>query len=768
MANIQIYNLDTILQEANPTPNNLNTNGTWSVNNDASTTCNCGTITVGISNQPVAGNYLFIDDNCFDAIVASGTPCDITLTYTVEDVCTTISIHTLTLNPATCPNNITMTSNNPTDIAMLRLERLVYNGNTPTNYVYKVVDNTNGDATCESTGLFFVGETDGTFTVEQLALSGGCGYNPTLNPNQILIVLDDTNTYEDFDVPVGNYAAFICYCGDCSASACELYDCCGQTQSIDIVLRTLCDGGTGCTSILRNYDGANFANGSTTNFVVKLPFKVQAEVEKCVKFRINADSALADTVQLKVLDDNDIYQEIDINLSDVSQLGFTSTAITDLVFRASTMQLFPYQPYITIPNPKIEDGKYIFELTITPSTSTGITNWSLTLSCCDCLAECPPKEYFCIESIKALTLSPSTLCKQFEVKYKLGNYLLQSDLGNYVEGSSCDNGETCAMGRTTVQNIAAMFNFPNSTINGLKNSFKSLDSVPTRNTSCTIPPSGIYDYGNTITYAPDKITIIFGNTADCAAISLDIQGYALDYDNKFLVLPTLIDICDDSGVQLAPTFRIPLVQNSGTNVYKASFTFDCNINQMEVTFLDITNNVPANIYNIPANTCFHSIENPNMSSNIIYQNSTDVLFYPTNSITYSNVFTSSGESLFIEEIITKDIVITHGNNNYYFICPAFSNTIAIKLLGNETAMVGGILQYTNWIAYSPDVITNNGTYDCLTIFQHGTAVNHNIGDEYTVDYTPLPDLSAVLNKAIITVDTKVLDGITNECYSPTI
>ena len=758
MANIQMYNLDTILQAANPIPNNLNMNGIWSVNDDASTTCNCGTITVGVSNQPVTGNYLFIDDTCFDAIVASGTPCDITLTYTVEDVCTTISIHTLTLNPATCPNNITMTSNNPVDIAMLRLERLVYNGTTPTNYVYKVVDNTNGDATCESTGLFFVVETDGTYTAAELASLSGCGYNPTLNPNQVLIVLDDINTYEDFDVPVGNYAAFICYCGDCGAGACELYDCCGQTQSIDIALRTLCDGGTQCTSILRSYNGANYIGGSTNNFVIKIPFKVIAD--KCIYVDFNGDTTLADTVKLRVLDINDTYQEMDINLTDNANLGFTSTGLTQFVVRASTTTPLPYQPYITI-TPKNVSGYYIFEFEVSSATTTGITNWSVDISCCNCLTECPPKEYFCIDSIEKITPANSNNCYAFKATYHLGNYTTNpqnTNLVHYINGKNCSTTNYCAMGKYIIGNFTSLFGLPVSVAYGEQSRFSNIYNIPSSNNLCATTTR---EYPNEITYAIDKITIVFALTTDYNDFENEIISYSGNYDNKFLILSAILDTCDDTSIVLMPEIKIPLVQNIGSVVYKAKFVFTAP-NEVELTFINIADNTLGNIFNMPLSTCYHNIEAPTMSSDILYnQIYTNPL--PINPTTYNNTYyTNKLKALTIDEKKRVDTLINHNNNNYFEVCPAFNNILIIRLLDYQTETVNNVEYYTNWIAYSSDVITNYNGVNYLTIFQIGKDVSAQINDLYTID------AYSGITEAIITVDTKILDGITNECYSPTV
>ena len=682
-----IYNL-------NP-PVGATTGGTWAI---VSEDCN-NTITLS---------------GAFNSVLTIGEPvidptCTVVLSYTVGTVpCQVVSTHQFNITPKTC----VIITGGLTDYEdwQLNLAPLTINGVLQTNFAYAIVPE-NDDCTTYANAIAW-------------GYKGTC-VSAIPNDTTPKTNFNDPLPITTFQVPAGNYKLVV-VCSEHTLGACEKIDCCGVNVVVNDL--DLCSETAPC-SIHLGYT-------SSEDFTIYIPTLVTKG--KCVRFDFEGGGSFADRIYLDVNTGtigSPIWTPVDIDLFSANTYVSTSQH-NSIVVRCDTA--YPLiNPILNVPIlpigsteiTAIPTNKYQLRWSVIRDDSGG-TEWSVDMSCCDCLDTCPPVIYNCITNvIEDLTPSCVNNCNNITV---YGNYGYSVDeIFGYIAGN-CIGTNTCL---GTVANSGLY----SSTIDGASPSntysfTRTLDSsysvvtgvslnscVDKQITTLTLPvsnpiiittdPAGTYviNFGNNATHYT-----AFKNMIDTAMLG--------NLTNKILsiggmhIYGSLLD-CGDTAVLVG----------SPPNMYFAQ-----NGNRVSVNYpgLNVVEFSGANLE--PIGVCTNL--NDTLLNNIPIEPEVFVCGQQLPVYTASAYIFTLVSGLYyaaIEKLeVANGILINLGNSGVKNLCPAFSQLNYFYIVDKLNAENGWILVEPGFITYTCGVTS----ISARRILQYGSGLTPGVAYP---SYTPI-------------------------------
>ena len=378
-----------------PPPNETG-GGTWAI----STPNTCSGLTI------TGGNILNIPE-------PFTTSCTVVLTYTVTSgACQDISTHQLDITPKTCII-ITGGLTNYEDW-QLNLAPLIINGVSQTNFAYAIVPE-NDDCTTYNNAVAW-------------GYKGSCGY-PIPSDTTPKASFDLSSTPQTFQVPAGDYKLVV-VCSDHTLGTCEKIDCCGVNVTVTDL--DLCTEADDCA-------GETLSYTTNDNFTIYIPMTVTEN--KCVRMDFFGGGSVLDQIDLEVNTgtySNPLWSPVDINLQNGNN-NFSTAGTTSIVVRCALTSALPNIPILPAGSQIVLTNKYQLRWKISRSGS-GTTDWSVNMSCCNCLQICPPVIPTCITNV---AVDPVPLCPTCLTLYVEGKYgYTKNELLTYVNGS-CNPADTC-------------------------------------------------------------------------------------------------------------------------------------------------------------------------------------------------------------------------------------------------------------------------------------------------------------------------------------
>jgi hypothetical protein len=639
-----IYNL-------NP-PVGATTGGTWAI---VSEDCN-NTITLS---------------GAFNSVLTIGEPvidptCTVVLSYTVGTVpCQVVSTHQFNITPKTC----VIITGGLTDYEdwQLNLAPLTINGVLQTNFAYAIVPE-NDDCTTYANAIAW-------------------GYKGTC----VSAIPNDTTPKTNFDplpnvpittfqVPAGNYKLVV-VCSEHTLGACEKIDCCGVNVVVNDL--DLCTEADNCA-------GETLSYTTNDNFTIYIPMTVTEN--KCVRMDFNGGGTILDKIELEVntnTHSNPIWTTVDLNLLNVSTSISTQNSMS-IVVRCALTSALPNIPILPAGSQLVLTNKYHLRWKVSRDT-VGSTNWSVNMSCCDCLQICPTVIPTCITNVDVDLLPVCANCGTIYIK---GNYGYSKD--EYLEfiDGSCNPTTTClgtapngtAYSSGIINNLGTSSPSSNSFKIYLNNSYVSVDDV--------VPPVCGVKYrllhNVTISVTPTSCTIDFMSILN-DTIYLDTKAMLsalllTDYSNTQIIFGTIYT----QGTDLSCGDLNTLV---GT---PSSFFMVNNGSPVVIAFNDILRTVTFTNIHPTTGTCVNML--------LLASPKTEIFqcHYPLTGATIVGDIIGNNTTYLIKvtEIVPETKVLTYaGNTLLTNVCPALGQInhcyFLDATLPGDTWMLTSTTQFSN-------------------------------------------------------------------------
>lgn len=386
-----------------PPPNETG-GGTWAISTP--NTCTGLTIT--------GGNILNIPE-------PFTTSCTVVLTYTVTSgACQDISTHEITITPKTCV--VTGGIADPSDW-QLNLAPLTINGVTQDNFLYAIVPENDDCATWDNAVAWgYKGTPYSCPKYDELTDIFSTDTTPKTN-------FDDLSPITTFQVPAGDYKLVV-VCSEYTLGTCEKIDCCGVNVTVtDLDL---------CTDV-DNCAGETLSYTTNDNFTIYIPMVVTQD--KCVRMDFFGGGSVLDRIDLEVNTGtytNPIWATVDLNLQTGDNFIFTQNEMS-IIVRCALTSALPNIPILPAGSQIVLTDKYQLRWKVSRSGS-GTTNWTVKMSCCDCLQICPVVIPTCITNVD---VDPAPTCPNCLTTYIEGNYGYSKDEYLNLIAGSCNPGSTC-------------------------------------------------------------------------------------------------------------------------------------------------------------------------------------------------------------------------------------------------------------------------------------------------------------------------------------
>lgn len=659
----------------NLTAPNSTPGGTWAI--ATATDCSCP--------DPNTCNAALDPTGLLTITTPVLTTCVVYGIYTVGiGDCESASVHQITIIPKSC---VTFTESVTADW-QLHLNPLTINGAiVSTSFVYAVVPTT---AVC------------GDYT-DAIAwgYKGNCGY--TL-PSDVTPKANfaTSNAAQTFQVPAGDYKVVVACVDGTVLEDCDKIECCGYEITVSDL--NLCSVYSACTPLTVNYPL------NPANFTINIPMVV--DQDKCVRMDFNGGGAIADTIELQVLTTTGWeYVELDplnINPDPLVDIYEVNTAgDVSIVVRAATTALIPGTPHLPA-NSILFGTQYKLNWIVSRAGSNG-TSWNCKLSCCDCLAVCPPVQYSCITNVVEIPIPDCTTgCSNWQVE---GNYSRSVDDILALIGGSCSPNLTCLGSLTSSSNTIATAGTTLTSSAAFTLMLGAVESLKDSVSAGTLCATNRYELPFPITYtrtATQSIIDYGGNGGLYTQVKNMILGLPADKSNLILSFTAIgsSTICNDATSNFVSVGSMFFVEDG----VSASFLW----NDADSI---VTINFP--ITPTPAYTCVSSLETGSPKLELLHCKTLSTPFGP---VTGTIALTSTHAA--IKELkLTNSIYPTIGNYGASKVCPALYEVA--KFIVMDSTDPANTWLYVENVANGP-TCPPLSLSPSVVIYQHAAGLDPNL------------------------------------------